>query len=151
MATLLFSGLGASLGAGLFGSFLGAGMGAMLGRAGGALLGRAIDARLFGDGTEPPSPASLENIYLQSAQEGAPLKQVYGRARIAGHVIWASEFTEHLLDAGSSSKFGESDGTYPVYTVSLAIALCEGNVSRIGRVWADNLEISVSNEMLRFY
>ena len=51
--------------------------------------------------------------------------------------IWSSRFLESV----HSEKVGDKGGGASVreynYSVSLAIALCEGEVSRIGRIWAD--------------
>ena len=37
------------------------------------------------------------------------------------------------------------------YSLSLALALCEGEILRVGRVWADGTEIEVSSLNMRVY
>lgn len=37
------------------------------------------------------------------------------------------------------------------YSVSLAIALCEGEITRVGRLWADGQEISPADLNMRVY
>ncbi len=37
------------------------------------------------------------------------------------------------------------------YSVSLALAVCEGEITRIGRVWADGEEVAVSDLNMRVY
>lgn len=37
------------------------------------------------------------------------------------------------------------------YYASFAVALCEGRITRIGRVWADGVELDLSNVTWRLY
>ncbi len=37
------------------------------------------------------------------------------------------------------------------YSISLAIALCEGEITRVGRIWADGVEISPDDVTMRVY
>ncbi len=37
------------------------------------------------------------------------------------------------------------------YSVSLAVALCEGEIRRVGRVWADGVELDLSSVSMRVY
>lgn len=94
MAQIILSQVGAAAGArflpqglSLFGRTM---SGASLGRALGGLAGQAIDASLSGatDG------ARLDGMHIMESREGAGLPIVYGRMRVAGQVIWASDFRE---------------------------------------------------------
>lgn len=150
MATILLSAAGAALGAGFGGTVLGL-SGAVIGRAVGATLGRAIDQRLLGAGSEPVETGRVERFRLMGASEGTAISQVWGRARVAGQVIWATEFLERSSTSGGGKGSPSPTVTSYAYSVSLALALCEGEITRVGRVWADGLEIEAAQLNLRVY
>ncbi|MGB3279000.1 MAG: glycoside hydrolase TIM-barrel-like domain-containing protein, partial [Pseudorhodobacter sp.] len=150
MATILLSAVGAAAGAGFGGTVLGL-SGAVIGRAVGATLGRVLDQRLLGSGSEAVATGRVERFRLTGASEGAPVPQIYGRMRTAGHVIWATRFEETQTTQGGGKGAPKPRTTSFSYTVSLAVALCEGVISTIGRVWADGVEIDVDSINLRVY
>lgn len=150
MATLVLSAAGAALGAGFGGTILGL-SGAVIGRAIGATLGRAIDQRLLGAGSDPVDVGKVDRLRLTGAGEGAAIGQVWGRMRLGGHVIWATEFTESVQRRRSGKGSRRPTVNEFSYSVSLAIALCEGEILRVGRVWADGNEISPRSLNLRVY
>ncbi len=150
MATLLLSAAGAAIGAGFGGTILGL-SGAVIGRTIGATLGRVIDQRLMGSGSEPVDVGRIDRLRLTGASEGAPIGQVWGRMRIAGQVIWATEFTETVRRRRSGKGAPKPRVNEYSHSVSLAIALCEGEILRVGRIWADGNEISPRDLNLRLY
>jgi hypothetical protein len=150
MATLLLSAAGGAIGAGFGGSVLGL-SGAVIGRAVGATLGRVIDQRLLGSGSRAVETGRVDRFRLTGASEGAPIGQVWGRVRVAGQVIWASRFQEHVRRTGGGKGAPSPKVTEYSYTVNVAIALCEGVITRVGRIWADGGEISRSALSLRVY
>ena len=141
MATILLSAAGATAGASLGGSILGLST-AVVGRAAGATLGRIVDQKILGSGSEAIETGRVERFQLVGASEGAPIPRVYGRMRVAGQVIWATRFREESRTSRGSGKGGGPKVKAYSYTVSLAIALCEGEIARVGRVWADGNEIA---------
>lgn len=150
MATLLLSAAGAAVGAGFGGTVLGL-SGAVIGRAIGATLGRAIDQRLLGAGSDPVDMGRIDRLRLTGAGEGAAIGQVWGRMRLAGQVIWATEFKESVQRRRSGKGAPKPKINEYSYSVSLAIALCEGEILRVGRIWADGNEISARDLNLRVY
>ncbi|MDP3196736.1 glycoside hydrolase TIM-barrel-like domain-containing protein [Tabrizicola sp.] len=150
MATLLLSAAGAAVGAGFGGTVLGL-SGAVIGRAIGATLGRAIDQRVLGAGSEPVDVGRIDRLRLTGAGEGGAIGQIWGRMRVGGQVIWATQFTETVRRRRSGKGAPKPKVNEYSYSVSLAIALCEGEVLRIGRIWADGNEISALDLNLRFY
>ncbi|WP_415234345.1 baseplate multidomain protein megatron [Pseudorhodobacter sp.] len=155
MATILLSAVGAAAGAGFGGTVLGL-SGAVIGRAVGATLGRIIDQRLMGAGSETVETGRIERFRLTGASEGAAVPQIYGRMRTAGHIIWATRFEETSTTQTQGGGKGAprqpklTTHTYS-YSVSFAVALCEGEISTIGRVWADGVEINPESINLRVY
>jgi hypothetical protein len=150
MATLLLSAAGASIGSGIGGSLLGL-SGAVVGRAVGATLGQSIDQKALGAAPGPTSQGKIDRFHLSGAGYGSPIKQVWGRARIAGEIIWASRFLEtRTASQGSKGTRRPSSEAFS-YSVSIAIALCEGEALTVGRIWADGTEIAMNSIDLRFY
>jgi hypothetical protein len=141
MATILLSAAGTGLGGAFGGSVLGIG-GAAVGRAAGAVLGRSIDQRLMGSGSDAVEVGRIERFRLQGAGEGEAIGRVFGRMRVAGQVIWASRFLETVTTRGGGKGAPAAPETREHgYTVSLALALCEGAITRVNRIWADGEEI----------
>lgn len=150
MATILFSAAGAALGSGFGGTVLGL-SGAVIGRAVGATLGRAIDQRIMGLGSEPVEVGKLDRFYLMGASEGAPIARSWGRMRIAGQVIWASPYRETQTSSGGGKGAPRPRSVQYSYYVSLAVALCEGEILGVGRIWADGEEIAPKSVDMRVY
>lgn len=162
MATLVLGTAGAALGNALLPqglSFLGANIaGAALGRAAGMAAGSYIDAKLFGPSVAHHEGPRLSDLTVQTSSEGAPIPRVFGRARLAGQIIWATRFKEYVTtrEAGGGGKGSGGGGggatvTEYSYTASFAVGLCEGPVTRIGRIWADGKPLAQSGLTLRFY
>jgi hypothetical protein len=150
MATLLLSAAGAAVGAGFGGTALGL-SGAVIGRAIGATVGRAIDQRVLGAGSEPVDVGRIDRLRLTGAGEGGAIGLVWGRMRVGGQVIWATEFVESVRRRRTGKGAPKPKVNEYSYSVSLAIALCEGELLRLGRIWADGNEISALDLNLRFY
>ncbi|SIN89273.1 baseplate multidomain protein megatron [Vannielia litorea] len=152
MATILLSAAGAALGSTLGGTFLGL-SGAVIGRAVGATLGRVIDQRLMGQGSQVVETGKVERFRVTGASEGAPIGQLYGRMRVGGQVIWATQFKETVHEEKTGGKGAPSGPTVRShsYSISLAVALCEGEIGRVGRIWADGVELAPGDLNMRVY
>ncbi|MFD3191064.1 glycoside hydrolase/phage tail family protein [Sedimentitalea sp. HM32M-2] len=151
MATILLSAAGAAVGGSVGGTLAGLSTVAV-GRAVGATMGQVIDQRLLGTGSEPVETGRVDRFRLTRAGDGEPIAQVFGRMRVGGQVIWASDFIETAskTGGGKGSPSTPKVTTYS-YSVSLALAVCEGEISTIGRVWADGEEVSRDELNLRIY
>ena len=150
MATILLSAAGAALGAGFGGTVLGL-SGAVIGRAVGATIGRSLDQRILGAGSEAVEVGKVERFHVSGVGYGTPIQEVWGRMRVAGQIIWASRFQERRQESGGGKGAPRTTSTAFSYSVSLAIALCRGEALRVGRIWADGVEISPNSIDLRFY
>ncbi|MFN3659581.1 MAG: glycoside hydrolase TIM-barrel-like domain-containing protein [Pseudolabrys sp.] len=159
MAALVLSVAGGAAGNAVFGSG-----GAIAGRLVGALAGRAIDQALFGSkierAVEGPRLADLE---VMASTEGAPIPRVYGRARLAGQVIWATRLEEAINTSTQTTRSGGGKGmggpsatttttttTYS-YFANLAVGLCEGPIGAVLRVWADGKPLDLTGVTMRCY
>ena len=151
MATVLLSAAGAAVGGSLGGTVAGLSS-AVIGRAVGATVGRAIDQRVMGQGSDAVETGRIDRFRLTNAGEGEPIGQVFGRMRMGGHVIWASDFAEaSTVTGGGKGAPSQPQSTEYSYSVSLAIALCEGEITGVGRIWADGDEISPNDLNMRVY
>ncbi|MBT9368587.1 glycoside hydrolase/phage tail family protein [Rhizobium sp. CSW-27] len=146
MATLLFQAAGAALG-----SVLGP-VGAMLGRAAGGLAGAALDKALIA-GTSTVTGTRLSTARVPGADEGAPIARVYGTARIAGTLIWATRFEEEVTveRQGGKASGGSTRVENFSYYANLAVGLCEGEIAHVRRVWADGRELDLTTLEMRLY
>lgn len=150
MATILLAAAGAFVGAGFGGTVLGL-SGAVIGRAVGATLGRVIDERLLGAGTRPVETGRIDRLRLQTAGEGTAIARLWGQMRVPGHVIWAAPVTEVTRSAGGGKGAGSPRVTEVSYRLSMAVALCEGPILGVGRVWADGEEVAADELNMRVY
>lgn len=156
MATIVLSAVGAAVGGSLGGTVAGLST-AVIGRAVGATIGRVIDQKLLGQGSDVVETGKVDRFRISSVGEGEALAQVYGRMRLGGQVIWASDFAETVTVSGSSGG-GKGAPSQPQsqtrsysYSVNLAVAICEGEISRIGRIWANGEEIAPDDLNMRVY
>lgn len=140
MATLALS-----LAGQVVGGALGGPIGATIGRALGALAGSAVDSMLF---AEKPEPVAGADIRLQGSSEGRPVPRLYGWGRLTGNIIWASALEEVSLENSGAKGTIQSDETEIV--ASFAVALCEGEVHRLGRIWADGQVLETAGLTIRF-
>lgn len=142
MATIALTAIAGSLGANAF----------WLGVAG--FVGGMLDQRFFGAKINTHQEIGKQSdLKMQTASMGAPIITGYGRARVAGNIIWGTKFTEHVHTStqsfGGGGKGGGGGGggsittTSYSYTVSFAAAICAGPIKQVLRVWADGVEIKV--------
>lgn len=153
MATILLSAAGAAAGSAMGGTLMGLSM-ATVGRFVGASVGRVIDQSLMGSGSDVVETGRVDRFRFTGAGEGDAIVRCYGRMRVGGQVIWASQFTEHVeTTSGGGGKGGPSrpDTNAYSYTVSLAVALCEGVIDGVGRIWADGTEVAPADLNMRMY
>ncbi|RZJ01501.1 MAG: hypothetical protein EON90_02665 [Brevundimonas sp.] len=129
---------------------VGGAVGGPVGQILGASLGRALDARVM-SGLEPSRQRGprLDGLKLQGTAEGAPLPCVFGRARVTGQVIWAARFRESRKTS-AGGKGGPRSVEYG-YSLSFAVAVCEGVIDGIGRVWADGQPMDLSAVTMRVH
>ena len=119
MATLIFTALGTALGGPIGGAI-------------GALAGQAVDAQIFKPkGRTGPR---LTDLSVQTSRYGAQVPRIFGRMRVAGTVIWATDLKESSATSGGK---GQPSVTSYAYSVSFAVALSSRRIGGIGRIWAD--------------
>lgn len=156
MAALLLSTAGAAAGR-VFGP-----AGAIAGRLVGAIAGSAIDQALFGGRERNVTGPRLSDLEVMASTDGAPIPRIYGRARLAGQVIWATQLEESVATTSQTTGGGgggkgmggsrtTTNTTTYSYCANVALGLCEGEISAVRRVWADGKPVDLSGLTMRVY
>lgn len=157
MAALLLSTVGSAVGKSVFGP-----TGAIVGRLIGAVAGNAIDHALFGTRQERAVEGPrLSDLTVMASTDGASIPRLYGRGRLSGQVIWATNLQEVVSTSSETTGGGKSTGgsstsvtttttTYSYYA-NLAVGLCEGPIGAVRRVWADGKALDLSGLTVRTY
>lgn len=151
MATIALAVAGGAVGSAVGGTILGVSA-AAIGQAVGSYAGGFIDSALFGGKTKLPDITGqrLESLSIQVSTYGKTIPQLYGYSRLAGNVIWALNIKEVEEKSTTSSGGGKGGGGGSVsqttvnykYYATLAIAICEGEITEIARIWADAKQLS---------
>ncbi len=142
MAQVILSSVGSAI-AGPVGGAIGSFVGAQIDR---AAISSLMPARQVGP--------RIEGVRIQTTGEGAPLACLFGRARVAGQVIWAARFKERRIERSSGGGKGGGGGQKTVehrYSLSFAVALCEGPIDGVGRVWADGKPMDMTGVVMRVH
>lgn len=156
MAALLLTAVGSAAGGTLFGGAGGALFGRLLGTVATSLIGGALSRRHIHRTHEGPRLTDLE---VMASTEGAPIPRVYGRVRLAGEVIWATNLEEVVTTRTETTGGGKGGGGTKVttttvtysYFANLAVGLCEGPIGHVARVWADGKPLDLSGLTVRIY
>jgi Gene Transfer Agent (GTA)-like protein len=152
--------------------------GAAIGGALGSIAGSFVDQALLGPLAGSSGQTRIEqgprlfDLKLSGSSEGAPIPRLYGRARLPGQLIWATRFKEEVIvttqttgggetkggknvfDYSSSGTQGKSETVQTVeyrYFANAAYAICEGPITRVGRIWADGKELDQSDYTIRVH
>ena len=131
--------------------------GGPIGGAIGAVVGAAIDSRISAAlaPTQRIEGPRLEDVRLTASSEGAVIPRVYGRMRLGGNIIWATDFREETRTTGQGGGKGAGGGgtelTEYLYYASFAVGLCEGVIAGVGRIWADGKPLDVPGAVYRVY
>ncbi len=155
MATLVLGAVGSAIGSSFGGAILGL-SGTVIGGMIGSTIGSAVDSWLVSSlaPAQRIEGARLESLRITSSSEGAVIPRVYGRMRIGGNIIWATDFREELnttTQGGGKGGGPKVQTTEYLYYASFAVALCEGPITGIGRVWADGKPLDTSGVTWRWY
>jgi GTA TIM-barrel-like domain/Putative phage tail protein len=149
MASIILSAAGAAIGSTIpvIGPFIGASIGQTLG----AQLGSVIDDAIFGKDTVRVEGPRLEDLAVQASTYGKNIPIIYGNMRLAGNIIWADAIKETSSTSNRNNGTSRVSTTNYHYSVSLAIALCEGEITAIERMWADAQPINSAEYSYRIY
>ena len=156
MATLVLGAVGSAIGGAFGGAILGF-SGAAIGGFIGSTVGSVVDSWIVSSlaPAQRIEGARLDTLRITSATEGAVIPRLYGRMRIGGNIIWATDFREETKTTtqggGKGGGGSKVKTTEYLYYASFAVALCEGPITGIGRVWADGKAMDMTGVTWRWY
>jgi hypothetical protein len=105
----------------------------------GLTLGAMLGSYLY-----PPESGAqktrIGGLQFSAPQAGQVLPIIYGRTKVGGTIIWYGDFQTHAADSGGSGGGGKGTGQ-DTYTVGLAIAIAEGRITSLLRMWAGDSEV----------
>jgi len=93
----------------------------------------------------------IADFQINTASYGEVVPEILGTTRVSGNIIDYEDFTAH--EHKTTTRTGKGGGskhtniTY-TYTVAAAIALCEGPIAGIGKVWRDKEIYQYPNEKI---
>ncbi len=113
-------------------------------------LGWAIGSAIGGAMTPGPhsESARLSDLKVQTSTYGMMIPILFGTNRVAGNVIWSTDLIETSHDVEQGKGGGGATVTNFTYSASFVVALCDGEIAGIRRIWANNkliLDASESN------
>jgi hypothetical protein len=151
MASIILSQAGSAIGAATGVPFLST-LGGQIGRT----IGGSIDSRIFGSSKNYKGPR-LSDLAVQTSTYGEMIPIVYGTLRLGGNIIWSRPIkeTSSTTSAGGAGgkgggKSGPTTTTYS-YSATVAVAICEGPIDDVLRIWADAKQLDLSQYTLRIY
>ncbi len=156
MATLVLGAVGTAIGGAFGGAILGF-SGAAIGGFIGSTVGSVVDSWIVSSlaPAQRIEGARLDTLRITSATEGAVIPRLYGRMRIGGNIIWATDFREETKTTtqggGKGGGGSKVKTTEYLYYASFAVALSEGPITGIGRVWADGKAMDMTGVTWRWY
>lgn len=143
---------------GFFGDWLGGGMISTVMRFAGRTLGNYLERSSNDPEEYYHTKYHLDNLYINTNTNGKTIALVFGKARVAGHIIWATPIEEIAANSTDLRYFKNTNhirtihhNTDYVYYANFAMALCEGVVSEINRIWINGVEADLSEYKWRFY
>ncbi|CAM3867737.1 baseplate multidomain protein megatron [Paracoccus yeei] len=155
MATLVLGAVGSAIGGAFGGAILGF-SGAAIGGFIGSTIGSVVDNWIVSSlaPAQRIEGARLDSLRITSSTEGAVIPRLFGRMRIGGNIIWATDFREEVnttSQGGGKGSGPKVTTTEYLYFASFAVALCEGEITGIGRVWADGKPMDMTGVTWRWY
>ena len=97
----------------------------------------------------------LKEINVQTVKYGKEIPIVYGNVKLAGNIIWDSGLKElkNIITKNHNTTNQSSGYSYTKYEykISLAIALCEGEIENVSRIWINNIVIDKDLYDIRIY
>ena len=93
----------------------------------------------------------IADFQINTASYGEVVPEILGTTRVSGNIIDYEDFTAHehktTTRTGKGGRSKHTDISY-TYTVAAAIALCEGPIAGIGKVWRDKEVYQYPNEKI---
>ena len=134
-------------------SSFGFALGGPIGAAVAGALGDVVGGFLFPPDKITTHGQRLTDLDIQGASEGSAVSRVFGRSRSSGQIVWTGKLREEVSSTSRGGK-GNPQKVEEIsyrYYLTFAVVLCEGEMSHIGKVWADGEEVDLDDYSVRVY
>jgi len=101
----------------------------------------------LGGKTNATKTQKYSSLSVQTSALNQPIVLMWGKARLTDNLIWYNNFKAHKVKqaGGKSGAVGGGKGAQSyTYTVAVAMALCEGPIQSIDRVWQNQSTTTLS-------
>ena len=88
----------------------------------------------FGGGSQPTSVPEYTGLQIQTAVNTLPIPIVWGMSKLAPNIVWYNNF-QAIPQGGGGGKGGNSPPSGYDYTADIIMALCEGGIAGVNRIW----------------
>lgn len=107
---------------------------------------------LFVKNKTTDSKPQYTGLQVQTSSSSLPVPIIFGKNSAAPNLIWYDNFKTIETKERQGGKGGGSvTTTNYTYTADVILALCEGPIAGIGRVWKDKVDTTVSEEGLTLF
>ncbi|MGI9392459.1 MAG: baseplate multidomain protein megatron [Parvibaculales bacterium] len=94
----------------------------------------------------------LSEFQFLTTRAGASITRLFGTGRLGGQLIWVDDVREHATtERGGAKGNNQPEVRDYHYTVSFAIAICEGVIGAVGRIWVDGKELDLTKTQYHFH
>ena len=143
---------------GIVGESMGGGIFSTIGRFAGRALGDHIEKTNTEVEEHYRHRRHLDNLYIAADSAGKTIPIVFGRAKIQAQIIWAMPLKEVMQEdvhikhfKGTNIERSIRHDTSYSYYATFAVALCAGEITDIGKIWAGGQLMDVSKYNFRLY
>jgi len=149
----IFSSIGSTIGGAFGGGIL-----SSIGRFAGKMLGDYLENSNY----EPEEYYNFKNIkesfHCSKAVYGQTIPLIFGSMKINGKIIWANQIKE-IQNTNTQKKYFTDRNQVKAlnntieceYYLSFAVAICEGTISEISRIWANDELLDLGKYKFRLY
>jgi hypothetical protein len=142
---------------GMLGNNIGGGIFSRIGRVLGNKIGNYLDDSIKDLDEDYNAKYILDRFILKQEIYGLPIPVLFGQTRVSGKIIWTSKLSEKSKSNNNIKYFNsgvEKSITHNIeyeYFLSFAIAICEGEIKDIIRIWNDGEILDISKYKSRIY
>ena len=101
--------------------------------------------------TKPTGVApDYTGLQLQTSVSTLPIAIIWGQTKASANVIWYTNFQRHSEGGGGKGGSSAAPSGY-TYSADVMLALCEGPIGGVGRVWRDQSTYTLADLGLSFF
>lgn len=127
----------ASIALGIVGGVIGGIAGGPGGAALGWSIGTVVGGLLFPPHMDGGDRGRLDDLRVTGSTYATMIPRVWGTMRLGGNIIWATDLVEHSSSESVGGKGGGGSVTNYTYTVSMAVAVCRGPITKVTKIMGD--------------